>query len=201
MPDYFEYGATEIDYLKRKDKLLAAVIDEMGHLERAVNPNLFDALIAAIVDQQISRAAAITVNARLRALCGGVYQAEKIAALSQTQIQACGMTMRKAGYILNAAQVIARGEIDLDALETMDDESVIKALSSLHGVGVWTAEMLLIFSLQRPNVLSWGDLAIQRGIMRLYHHKTLPKARFERYRKRYAPYGSVASIYLWALAK
>lgn len=201
MSDFFEYGEQEIAWLKKKDKRLAQAIDELGYLQRKVNPDLFSALIQSIVDQQISRAAAITVDKRLKALCGGKYTPAAIALLTQAQIQSCGMTMRKAGYILNAAQKVHQGELDLEELKTLDDQAVIKKLSSLHGVGVWTAEMLLIFSLQRKDILSYGDLAIQRGIMRLYHHKELPKQRFDRYRKRYSPYGSVASLYLWAIAK
>jgi len=73
-------------------------------------------------------------------------------------------------------------------------------LTSLKGVGVWTVEMLLTFSLCRPNIVSYGDLAIRRGMMRLYGHTELPKECFERYAKRYAPYGSVASFYLWELS-
>ena len=73
-------------------------------------------------------------------------------------------------------------------------------LSALDGVGVWTAEMLLIFSLQRPDVVSWGDLAIRRGMMALYGLNSLTRTQFDNYRKRYSPYGSVASLYLWALA-
>ena len=82
----------------------------------------------------------------------------------------------------------------------LSDAEVIQRLSALDEVGVWTAEMLLLHSLQRSDVLSFGDLGIHRGLRLLYHHREMPRARFERYRCRYSPYGSVASIYLWALA-
>ena len=82
----------------------------------------------------------------------------------------------------------------------MSDSDVIKTLTDIRGIGVWTAEMLLIFSLMRPNVISYGDLAIRRGMMRLYNLKELPKDRFGRYAKRYSPYGSVASLYLWQIS-
>lgn len=81
-----------------------------------------------------------------------------------------------------------------------DDAALCAALCRLNGVGVWTAEMLMLFSLQRPDILSWGDLAIQRGLRMLYRHKEMPRERFERCRRRYSPYGSVASLYLWAIA-
>lgn len=93
-----------------------------------------------------------------------------------------------------------RGEISFANLKEMADEEIIDTLSSLRGIGVWTAEMLLLFSLCRPDVVSWGDGAIRRGMMNLYGLKTLSKEQFERYRKRYSPHGSVASLYLWALS-
>jgi len=77
---------------------------------------------------------------------------------------------------------------------------VIKRLVSLPGVGVWTAEMMLIFSLQRPDVVSWGDYGIRKGMMKLYGLDELTREQFDKYRKRYSPYGSVASLYLWEIA-
>jgi len=77
---------------------------------------------------------------------------------------------------------------------------VIARLSALRGIGVWTAEMILIFSLQRPDVVSWGDLGIRRGMMTLYGRDDLDRAAFDRYRARYSPFGSVASLYLWRVA-
>lgn len=83
-------------------------------------------------------------------------------------------------------------ELDLAAVERMDDADAITALCSLRGVGVWTAEMLLLFCLERPDVLSFDDLAIQRGMRMVYHHRKVTREQFERYRRRYSPYGSVA---------
>ncbi|EQB90222.1 hypothetical protein M918_01105, partial [Clostridium sp. BL8] len=98
------------------------------------------------------------------------------------------------------AEAAISGEVDFSTLHTLTDEEIVKKLSALKGVGVWTAEMLLIFSLCRPDVVSFGDLAIRRGMMNLYGLKELPKEKFERYKKRYSPYGTVASLYLWALS-
>ena len=111
-----------------------------------------------------------------------------------------GMSLRKAEYILDFARRVQSGEFDLEAVRRMDDGQAIAALTSLRGVGVWTAEMILLFCLQRPDVLSYDDLAIRRGLRMLYRHKALDRERFERYRRRYSPCGSVASLYLWAVA-
>ena len=94
-----------------------------------------------------------------------------------------------------------KGHINLKELEHLSDDEVIKQLSSLHGVGVWTAEMLLIFSLQRSDVVSYGDLGIRKGMMKLYGLESLTKKQFANYRERYSPYGSVASLYLWEKSK
>ncbi|HBP30256.1 MAG: DNA-3-methyladenine glycosylase family protein [Advenella sp.] len=197
----FQYGDTEIEWLSKRDKRLAQAIERIGLIERNTLPDLFAALIRCIIDQQISTAAARTVNARLLQVCGGQMSAEALLAAGAENLQRCGTSMRKVQYMLGVAEAVQSGELNLPAIAAMDDAQVIQTLTGLKGIGIWTAEMLMIFSLGRPDVLSWGDLAIQRGIMRLYNHKTLPRERFERYRRRYSPYGSTASLYLWALSK
>lgn len=193
---YFPYGETELNYLRKKDKKLGALIDRVGMIQRPINPKLFEALVESIVAQQISTKAANTVTARLQEL--SKLCPHRLHALPQEEIKACGMTHIKAGYIKNIAQAAALGEINFDTLHQLSDEEIIKKLTAIKGVGVWTVEMLLIFSLSRPNILSFGDLIIRRNIALLYGHKEMPKARFEKYAKRYSPYGSVASLYLWA---
>ncbi|HOE57036.1 MAG TPA: DNA-3-methyladenine glycosylase 2 family protein [Bacillota bacterium] len=195
----FEYGRKEIDYLKGKDKKLGAAIDRIGIINRRIIPDPFTALVSSIVSQQISSKAADTVWNRLLSLLGSVNP-ENINELGLPEIQSCGMSERKAGYIKGIAEAAISGEVDFGALDALSDEDIIKRLSSLRGVGVWTAEMLLIFSLCRPDVVSYKDLAIRRGMMNLYGLKELPEEKFKRYRKRYSPYGSVASLYLWALS-
>jgi len=195
----FEYGQREIDYLKRKDKKLGAAIDRIGMIQREITPDPFTALVSSVVSQQISKKAAETVWIRLHTLLRNITP-ENIAQVEQSEIQGCGMSVRKAGYIKGIADAAISGIVDVDILHTLTDEEIIKKLSSLSGVGVWTAEMLLIFSLSRPDVVSYKDLAICRGMMNLYGLKELPKEKFERYRKRYSPYGSVASLYLWAFS-
>ncbi len=199
MDRYFPYGETETAYLAGRDKRLAEAIDRIGPLERRVNPDLFAALVEAILGQQISTAAARTVRARLLAKAGA-FTPEALIACPPEELQSCGISFRKAGYLRSAAQAVRSGALDIPALANLTDEQVIEALTRLPGIGRWTGEMLLIFSLMRPNVVSYGDLGIRRGMMRLYRHKELPRERFQRYCRRYAPYGSTASLYLWAIA-
>ena len=196
---FFKYGQVELDHLKKKDKKLGLAIERIGLLERKVIPDLFTALIHNIVGQQIAGKAAATVWSRLQTCCGEITP-PVIAAASAEEIQKCGLSMRKACYIKGIGDAVLRNELKIDEFPALPDKEIISRLSSLHGVGVWTAEMLMIFSLERPNILSWGDLAIRRGMMALYGLNSLDKVLFEKYRKRYSPYGSVASLYLWHLS-
>ena len=170
--EYFKYGSKEVEYLNEKDPILGAEIDKIGHIKREVNSDIFSSLISSIISQQISTKAAITVENRLIDLLGEI-----------------------------SPQSILNGAIDLENLHKLSDQEVVKELVELKGVGEWTAEMLLIHSLQRPNVLSYKDLGIRRGIMRLYTLDDLSKEEFEVYRKRYSPYNTVASIYLWKISE
>jgi len=198
--EIFKYGLVELENLKKKDKKLGAAIERIGMIEREVIPDLFSALVNSIVGQQISSKAAVTVWNRVQE-CLGVITPESIASANIENIQQCGLSMRKAGYIKGIGEAAMEGRLKLSELHELPDSEIIERLSSLNGIGKWTAEMLLIFSMERPNVVSWGDLAIQRGMMNLYGLKALSKEQFAKYVKRYSPYGSVASLYLWALSK
>ena len=200
MPRYFEYGDEAVEYLKSKDKKLAAAIDAVGHVHREMDDDdLFSAVVHHIIGQQISTAAQATVWARMRTALGEVTPAAVVAA-TEEQLQSCGITFTKARYMKGCAEKVASGEFDLGAVRGMSDARAVEALSSLPGIGTWTAEMLLLFCLGRPDILSYGDLAIHRGIRMVYHHRKITREMFEKYRRRYSPYGSVASLYLWAIS-
>ena len=152
-----------------------------------------------IVGQQISSKAQATVWERLEARLKDVTPLA-VHAVSAQELQGLGMSLRKAEYIKDFADKIVSGEFDLQTVEQMSDAEAITALSSLKGIGKWTAEMILLFCLQRLDILSYDDLAIQRGLRMLYHHRKITRELFNKYQKRYSPYGSTAAIYLWAIA-
>lgn len=195
----FAYGETELAWLRKKDKRLGEVIDRIGHVDRAVDPDLFSSVIHHIIGQQISMKAQATIWQRMQDALGAV-SAETILAAGVPELQSLGMTFRKAEYITDFAKKVHTGEFDLISIGEKPDEEVILELSALKGIGVWTAEMLLLFCLQRPNVFSYGDLAILRGMRMVYRHKEIDRARFERHRKRFSPYCSIASLYFWAVS-
>ena len=196
---YFTYGEKELHYLRQTDKRLAEVIDRIGPVHRTVDTDLFSAVVHHIIGQQISTKAQATIWQRMREALGTVDAAHILAA-GAAQLQALGMSFRKAQYIMDFAQKVQTGEFDPEGIREKSDEEAIRELSTLKGIGVWTAEMLLLFCLQRPNVFSYGDLAILRGMRMVYRHKKIDRARFERYRKRFSPYCSIASLYFWAVS-
>lgn len=199
MERYFPYGEKEIAYLKGRDKRLAEIIDKIGMVKRRVIPDLFVALVHSIVGQQISTKAHETIWQKMVDALGEITP-EKVFDLSPEALQAFGITFKKVDYIRAVARKIVSDEFDICALRTMSDAEVCSKLSELDGIGVWTAEMLMLHSLQRPDILSFDDLAVQRGLRMLYHHRKITRALFEKYRRRYSPYGSVACIYLWAVS-
>lgn len=196
---FFEYGETELSYLRQKDKRLCEVIDRIGHIDRAVDADLFSSVVHHIIGQQISTKAQATIWQRMQDALGDV-NAETILESGVSQLQSLGMTFRKAEYITDFAEKVHTGAFDLDAVEHMSDADAIHELSALKGIGIWTAEMILLFCLQRPNVFSFDDLAIRRGLRMVYHHRSIDRKLFEKYRRRFSPYCSVASLYLWAVS-
>ena len=196
---YFSYGEAELNYLRKKDKRLCAVIDRIGHVNRAVDSDLFSSVVHHIIGQQISTRAQATIWHRTLDSLGAV-NAETVLAAGLPRLQALGITFRKAEYITDFAAKVHSGAFDLDAVWHMSDEDAIRALSGLKGIGVWTAEMILLFCMQRPDVFSYDDLAIQRGLRMVYRHREISRERFEAYRRRFSPCGSVASLYFWAVS-
>lgn len=196
---YFEYGETEISYLRQKDERLRAVIDSVGHVERPVDPDLFSSVVHHIVGQQISTKAQATIWRRMQNGLGTV-NVDAILAAGEANLQSFGISFRKVSYITDFASKVHEGTFEIDAVAHMPDDDAIRELSALKGVGIWTAEMILLFCLQRPNVFSFDDLAIQRGLRMVYHHRNIDRKLFEKYRRRFSPYCSTASLYLWEVA-
>ena len=130
----------------------------------------------------------------------GIINSKNIYNIERDSLQKIGISFRKTDYIKDFAQKVFLGEFNIEAIHNMPDEDIIKELSSLKGIGVWTAEMIMIFCLKRPDVLSFTDLAIIRGMKMLYNLESVDKNIFLEYSKLYSPYGTVASLYLWAIS-
>lgn len=156
-------------------------------------------MVHHIIGQQISTSAQATIWQRLNDRIK-IINSDAIYTLELTELQKLGMTFKKAGFIKDFAEKVRSKEFDIDALHVLSDAEVIKELSALKGIGIWTAEMIMTFCMQRPDVISFGDLAIHRGMRMLYHHRSIDREKFAKYARRYSPYGTVASLYLWSIA-
>lgn len=194
-----QYGEKEISYLKQKDAKMAEVIDRIGHIHRGGIDDLYAAIINSIIGQQISTKAHKTIWNRMLEKYGEITP-QVIDQADAEELQALGTTYRKVQYMKDVTSKVISGEFDPEKIREMSDQEAIEALSSLRGIGVWTAEMLLLFCLQRPDIFSYGDLAILRGLRMVYHHRKITPQLFEKYRRRFSPYCTTASLYLWAVA-
>ncbi len=199
MSYYFKYTTEQLCELKTKDETLANLIDKIGMIKRETNPYTFDELMRSMVAQQISTKAAVTVSKRLKDKIG--LSAENLANANVEYIQSCGMSMIKASNIQAIAKAHLEGSIHINDYENMTDNEIIQDLTKLRGVGEWTAEMLLLFSLNRYDILSYNDLVIRKSLCRLYGLEKITKKEFKYYKDLFSPYGSIASLYLWEYNK
>jgi len=158
----------------------------------------FETLVRSIVYQQLSGKAAFTILNRLIVACGGRLTPEAILRLRIARMRACGLSTQKTAYIRDLARMTRAGKLDFSVMKDLPDADVIAALTQVKGVGVWTAQMFLMFALKRENVLPTGDLGVQNAIRRAYNkrRKVTPR-HVERLAKSWHPYCTVASWYLW----
>ncbi|MSO30443.1 MAG: DNA-3-methyladenine glycosylase 2 family protein [Acidobacteria bacterium] len=196
-----------IDYTKarrtlaRRDPILRDLMRRHGPcgLARSQHTDPFQALVHAIISQQLSTKAAATIAGRVDALLDGLPTPARVAAVSDAQLRSAGLSGQKVGYLRDLSGRIADESLPLDTLDLMPDEEVIVALTRVKGIGRWTAEMFLMFRLHRPDVLPVGDLGIVKAVQRAYRLRTLPSpARLLRLGESWRPYRSVACWYLWA---
>lgn len=180
---------------------MAALVHRVGpcRLDRRVAPDAFQALLRAIVAQQVSAKAARTVYARLcELLPDGQPRAAAVLALDPDVLRATGLGPAKTRYVRDLAQHVHDGRLDLTTLDERQDPEVLAALTDVRGIGTWTAEVFLIFQLQRLDVFPAADLALLTAIQRLYKMRTRPTpAQARRRAERWRPYRSIASWYLW----
>lgn len=196
----FEYEDEAIEYLKEKDEILSKVIDYVGPISVPIERNIFAGITYHILGQQISVIVQDTIWDRLKEKIGEVTP-ENVVKLGKDELRALGMTNRKAETIYNIAQSIVDGEFDFYDLEDLSDDEVIKELTKIKGVGKWTAEMLLMFSYNRPDVFTFGDVALNRGLKMMYGLEEIDKKTFEHFKELFSPYGTLASLYIWAVGE
>lgn len=181
---------------------MASLIERHGELELSRHPVDFHTMADIIVGQQLSGKAADTIFRRVRA--GLVPNEDRrlvpsdFEAQSVDQLRAFGLSRQKASYILDLASKSERGEIRYEDFPSLPDDEIIRELTAVKGIGVWTVQMLLMFSLERPDVFPPDDLGIRNGLVKSYGMETVPKRKeMVAFAERWAPYRSYASRYLW----
>jgi DNA-3-methyladenine glycosylase II len=185
-------------HLKKADPVLATIIERVGPYKISYDEPAFHSLAEAIVYQQLHGKAAATIFKRLTDLAGEPLTPEGILRLSEEQLRGVGLSKQKLSYLRDLAEKTQAGALDFTRLPQLSDAEVIKALTQVRGVGVWTAHMFLMFSLRRPDVLPTGDLGIQMAIQKHYRKRKLPKPmQMEKIAKAWSPYRTVACWYLW----
>lgn len=191
-----------IAHLRRADPVIARVIERVGNCTFAprAEGTHFEAVARAIVYQQLSGKAASTIHARVAGAAGGTVTAAALRSLDDATLRAAGLSRQKIGYLRDLAELAVTGAIPIESLHELPDEEVIAALTSVRGVGRWTAQMFLMFRLGRPDVLPELDLGIRKGVQRAYRLRSLPlPKRVTVIGARWAPYRTIASWYLWRL--
>ncbi len=196
----FRYGKTQTDYLSKKDPILGEKIKLLGKIKRECTNNAFDFLVRSVIAQQISSKSLETILKKAEANIGELTP-ENILNASTCKFKNCGIPLYKTQRIKQIAQNAASGVIDFKNLNKLSDNEVIEKLTSLEGVGKWTAQMVLIFALKRPNILSYGDFGIRKGLQNLHNIQKLTKKDFDKFSELYSPYGTVAAFYLWEIAR
>ncbi|MEW9676727.1 DNA-3-methyladenine glycosylase [Lentibacillus sp. L22] len=184
--------------LSQQDPIMGKLISIIGNLEIALRPNYFHSLVRSMIGQQISVAAASAIYNRLDTLMEHDITAEKLLLADDQSLSEIGLSARKVLYLRDLAEKVSSNVLNLEVLDGLDNNEVIKQLTSIKGIGKWTAEMFLIFSLRRMDVLSLDDIGIQRGAKWLYQvDKSYRRQILIDKASLWDPHFSIASFYLW----
>jgi DNA-3-methyladenine glycosylase II len=185
-------------HLKSSDPVMRGIIERVGPCRIQYGPAQFSSLAESIVYQQLNGRAAATIFERVLALTGTPLTPEAVLKVSDEQLRSAGLSKQKLSYLKDLAAKTHSGEVDFARLPQLADHEVIAHLTQIKGIGVWTAQMFLMFTLKRPNVLPTGDYGIQNAIRKHYGKRKMPKPKeMERLARPWAPHRTLACWYLW----
>lgn len=186
------------DHLSKADPVLAVIIKRVGPCRLIPRAPTFETLARSITFQQLSGKAAGTIFARLKKAVGGRFTATRFLKLSEEELRACGLSRQKIASLTDLAEHVAQRRISFKRLSDLTDEEIVELLGQVRGVGVWTAQMFLMFALERPNVLPTGDLGIRNAIRKAYALSEAPTPRdIVKFAEKWHPYCTIACWYLW----
>ena len=185
--------------LKRKDPALAKVIRRVGPYKFRLEHGYYESLVGAIIFQQLAGSAAQAILNRFKQLYNGrIPRPDQYLRTSESRLRSAGLSPQKISYIHDLCQRIVNRQLDLEAMRKLPDDEVVRQLDAVRGIGRWTAEMFLIFVLGRTDVLPVDDLGLRKAAKRVYKLRKLPSPeKFETLAKKWHPYCSIATLYLW----
>lgn len=190
-----------VSFLK-KDPKLGRIIRSIGPYKITLVKNPYESLVEAIITQQLSGKAADSISRRFKSMYKRYPGPADVIKTPNSKLQKAGLSKMKVTYIKDLSRKIKAGQIRFNALHEMPDEQIVQELTKVRGIGRWTAEMFLIFSLGRQDVLPVGDLGLRKGVQRLHGLPELPKDKqIEEIAERWRPYRTVATWYLWKSLK
>ncbi|MCL4379602.1 MAG: DNA-3-methyladenine glycosylase [Candidatus Marsarchaeota archaeon] len=201
IPTIYDRGvwSAAVKHLSKRDKVLAKLIKRLGRIKVNWGGDSYESLMSAIIYQQISGAAGDSIERRFKALYNNRMPSPKrFLATPGKKVRAAGISPQKYSYIVDLCTRIRDGRLELSKFDVMDDEDIIEELDEVKGIGRWTAEMFLMFSLGRTDIVPRDDLGIKKAIKRAYGLREYPtKRKFSELAERWRPYGTIASLYLW----
>jgi DNA-3-methyladenine glycosylase II len=198
MSTFLEKAQVGVDLIRRRDKTLRKVIDIAGPMTLRLDRNHFRMLVRSILSQQLSTAAARTIRMRVEDLLDNQVKAETFAKLKPAQLRACGVSAQKVGYLQSLTEACVSKQVNLTRVARLSDEEIIEELITIKGIGRWTAQMFLIFSLGRLDVFPIDDLGVRVAMQRIYGlAKDVPRANYLPFAEKWRPYATVASWYCW----
>ena len=192
----YQYSETELNELKAKDPVLASSIKDIPHIHKEIWPDPFASLSRQVIAQQISNKALMGILSKAKP----ILNPDAILTMDIASLRRLGISERKAKTLKSVALLAKEGKLDKKRLSGLTDEEIIAELTAIKGIGRWTGEMFLLFCLERPSILSYGDYGIRKGIMMVYGYKSLSMTRFKKIEKRLSPHLSLASLYFWEIA-
>ena len=186
-------------HIQKSDPVMRELIRQAGPFTLKLGKDRFHMLVYSILSQQISGKAAASIRAKLLAyLEPDGLAPDRLARLSKEELRTVGISNQKATYLLDLSARVARGDLPLERMGRLSDEKVIETLVQVKGIGVWTAQMFLIFSLGRMNVFPYDDLGVRTAIKRLYGYEDMPKRdQCDQVAERWRPYATIGSWYCW----
>jgi DNA-3-methyladenine glycosylase II len=193
----YHHESKEIQELIKKDQQLAPLFERKSHIDVHINDDYFVSLVGTITAQQLSSKVAQIIYNRLENLCQQDITAQKIIEFSEEELRAIGLSFQKIKYLKSLAEHMLSNKVSFDHINEMTNDEIIEMLTQIKGIGVWSAQMFLMFSLGREDVFSVLDLGLRNAVKRLYQNENLTHQDIEKLSENWSPYRSIVSHYLW----